>query len=633
MPTVPSYDSLTITPNNPEARVSTPEFKNFAPAEGDARGKALMAAGNVTARITADIMETANKVRTAEAINQLTEHGVALQYAKPSTNEDGTRNEGGFVNVVGKDALERKNPDGSLSGRTLSDEYTGRLVAKAAEIEKGLGNDSQRMMFRAQAAELANRFKGIVTAHESKQFTLYNDSVQTGIIKTNQEVILANPLDKDAVDGALVKINNATTAKLLLAGKSTEEIDAEKKLISAKSISDGIKLLLTPKANGDIDYEGAEAFYNTYKDQMKGTLYMAEANELLGKAGNAKQALAGADQIWSEMGPKGGYNAAVDIFKMRERANKLFADKPLVLKMVIEELNSKKSAFDGSQSESNAALTNSVMSIYMKTKDINKVISSPAFNALPAGVQFDITNHMENHKWVQEGRTLEEQQRRERVLELETGGVYLDYSNPDKLRNMSRAQVEALLPTLGFNRTNHLVAQWDQLQNKDYLLTSQMDTTQFKDIATEYGYKAASNPSGASQNEKDRLGDLKARIDLLIEKEAKDTHKPVSKERKTEIMRDAMNNQAKVDSGAWYKANPSMPLATMSEAEIKKIDWSTVVVPQTERTKIVEALETKYKQTQDPRYKPTEDNIKTLFVMNKSPAARKLYGNKDNGTK
>jgi hypothetical protein len=625
MPTVPQYDSLTVAPNNPEVRVSTPEFKNFAPAEEADRGKALTAAGNVLARVTGDIMETANKVRAAEAINSLTEHGVALQYAKPSKNEDGTENEGGYTNVVGKGALERK------SGMSLSDEYTGRLVAKAADIEKGLGNDAQRQMFRLAAADLTNRFKANITAHESKQFTAYHENVNEGIVKTSRSTILANPLDKDAVDDAIKKSNSAVEAIGKLKGFDDKQIADAQLQENAKSISNAIKLLLTPNEKGDINYDGAEAVYNTYKDRMKGTLYFQEANELLGKAGNAKQALSAADEIWAQYGPKGGYNSAVDIFKMKKEAEKLYADRPVLLKEIKNQLDEKKSGFDASQSEVNASGTNAAMAIFMKTKDPTKVMASPVFNSLPASVQFEMQTHMENYKWVQEGRTLEEKQRRERQIEYDSGADYLTYSDPDNLRNMTRNQVEALLPKLGFNRTNHLVGKWEQLQNKDYLLTSSMDQTQFKDIAAEYGY----NPykSNMSDNEKKKLGDLKAGIDLAIEAEAKRTHQPVSKERKAEIMHDALTNQAKVESGHWYSSNKSKPLVTMSEEDIKNIDKSSIVVPQTDRQKIIDALaEMRKKNPGDNRYEATEDNIKTLFLLNKSPAARKLY-EKNNAAK
>ena len=609
MPKVPTYDTFQVTPQvNPDVRVAAPEFQDFGGANAAKAGQAAISAGTAAARIGADIINDANAVRIDEALNKVNEAALALRYDKND----------GFENIKGEAALNRK------SGKPLAVEYKEKLDAAIKENSIFLGNDTQRKMFAIKANDLSTRFYAQANVHEVKQFTDYSLSVQEGSLKNAANAITLDPLNSENVKSNVEKINQAIYNAGKLKGLSAEQITATQAEALSGTHMNAVKALIDQE-----NTDGALAYFKEYKKDFNG-IQFAEAEKLLKQADVTKVAIAAASQLWEANKPK-TYNEPVDLFKMEEDARSMFANDPKKLAATISELRNRKSAFDSSQGEFNDANINTVGQFMRSNKSLVEIQGTVAFNALPGKAQLEITQAITDREYTMKQRsiaesdrvytlklrreheidrayTLEERSRRQR--EVNGMAKYFELSNPDVLAGMKRDAVAALWPKIGEGNTANLLQRWDSLQNKDNLITSRMDQEQFNAIAQQFDL----NPydSKKSTSEKAELGNLHNNINSKLEEAAKSVRRPLTREEKDTIMRTEMAKKVTLDG---FFTNSTKPIAQLSEK-----DKANVIVPNTERTLIIEQMRLKYEQTKLPVFAPTEENVKFWYLENKRGA-------------
>jgi hypothetical protein len=134
-----------------------------------------------------DMQTQANQLRVDDALNQAKEESFRLSYDK----------EAGFLNVRGKDAVER------ASGKPLADEYAETYKTHLTKISAGLGNDAQRQAFSRQANDMATSLYGSALKHEADQGRVWSDSVDESSIKLKLGDVGTNFNDPAKVDLAI----------------------------------------------------------------------------------------------------------------------------------------------------------------------------------------------------------------------------------------------------------------------------------------------------------------------------------------------------------------------------------------------------------------------------------------------
>ena len=596
MPTVPTYDNFTVKPTvNPDVRVTAPEIQDFSAKQAALSGQAMQTAGSAVARIGADIQNEANMVRADDATNQFQEAALALQYDRAA----------GFASVTSESALNRE------SGKPLAVEYQEKLQQKIDEIGSKLGNEQQRKMFGQRARSILMSFYTKATIHENKQFQDYTLSVQEGTIKNASNAIVLNPLDTANVEANLAEINRAIYTTGKLKGMSAQLIESVQREAASSTHLNVIKALLTPNEKGEVNTEGAEAYFKQYGGQFNG-VQKAEAAKLVGAADQARAAINGASEIWNQFGPKATpenpniYNQPVDIFAMEEQVRQRYKDKPAVGKAVIDELRSRKQAFDSSQSEFVASNVNEVSRLLMTGAGMNKVRASAAFQALPESNQRQIIDHENDRAHILSQRASADRNRAEIELARKNFAAYLDYSNPEKLAGMTRQQVEALWPALGRDQTSTLVQRWDSLQNKDARLTATMDQSQFNAIAQDLGFRPYD--SSKSESKKAELGRVHYQINQILDAEAKAKRQPLTPQEKEGIMRREMAKMVTVQ-GEWFGTDEvRLPQLTDEQA-------SRVVVPKTQRAALASEMAQLYAVRKNKAFAPTEENLRNYYLL------------------
>lgn len=176
------------------------------------------------------------------------------------------------------------------------------------------------------------------------------------------------------------------------------------------------------------------------------------------------------------------------------------------------------------------------------------------------------------------------------------------YSDVEKLEKMSPTDIILLEPKMGLQHVQTLLNRREQLQNREGRLTAKMDDDQFKAIATEYGFNAYK----PTAKQKEVLGLLQSRVDMMLEDAAKKKRGPLSKEEKAAIMKDAMKQEVEIDGFFFNSTKPALTLTPAEEAK--------VIVPAGERKIIVETLRELYNTNKSAEYAPTEENIRKLYI-------------------
>jgi hypothetical protein len=179
---------------------------------------------------------------------------------------------------------------------------------------------------------------------------------------------------------------------------------------------------------------------------------------------------------------------------------------------------------------------------------------------------------------------------------------------------MTRGQVQALLPSLGNDLTSHLVTKWDALQKPAAKMEARIDKQDFDHIADTMGL----SPFKANTEDKKRqLGELQFRVEQVIDRAQQAKKAPLTREEKMTIMRSELANTVTVDS--FWSSPKQVPVISL-----RQDDLANVEVPESDKAQIAEALRTMFERTRSPMYAPTEQNMRRLYLTQKSKAAASL---------
>lgn len=596
MPKVPEYGaapqvSPAALPGVRQAPSTNANMLGEGARQASALGAGLMNTGQSFAQIQIDQQNEANAVRVDDALSQAKAAALDLTFNQQS----------GFSTLKGDAALNR--PD----GKSLDQEYGDKLNQRLSEIADSLGNDAQKRAFQMKANDIALSLRAQAQQHVSQQYQAYKLSVQEGTAKTAANAIALNPLDEKNVTENADELRRAVYNAGKMQGRSAEEITALQNETVSRAHTDALKVLMERD-----DYTGAQAYYDKYKDQLTG-LARADVGEKLKVAGNALVATKSADEVWSQFGPKMD-GQPVELDKMEAAAREKFAADPLKAKATIAELRERAAAFNSSEAERSAGNINKVMQAYGQGKGLAALQRMPEFLALPGAKQTEIIQHVSDRAHMLMVRGEEDRARAEAAMARRGFGAFLAYSDPNTLASMSDAQVQALLPVLGNQLTGHLVEKKRALTSADAHMTATIDNEDFNHIADSMGLKPYEN--NKNEDDKRALGELKYRVETLIDMAQRQKKLPLTRDEKQEVMRQEMARKVSVDNSWWF-GSTQVPVIQMTPDQAGR-----VVVPSGERAKIVDALRTMYqKNPNNPAYAPTEDNVRRLYLRSQSPAA------------
>lgn len=365
------------------------------------------------------------------------------------------------------------------------------------------------------------------------------------------------------------------------------------------------------------DPAAAQQYFTKYKGEMD-TRTREALDARVTEVSAISDGEKAADAIWSAKGPK-QYNEGVDLFTLETDARAAYPNDPTRQKAAVAALRERTNAFNKSQTEMNAQNTNGVYGLLDKGTPITKVMQSTQWLALPEKDRRQITLQLESQAAARESRAaaaesraFTREQRQDRQLLQGNAGEYLRFTDPNALAKMTRPQVEATRALFGFDGAQHLLNKWDSIQGKEAQLDAKMDKQDFDMVADTMGL----NPfkTGMSENEKRALGMLHYRVEQVIQAEQRKLGKPLQREAKMDLMRKEMANTVMVDN-TWPFSNENKPVIALTPDDVRNVE-----IPKADRTRLTALLQKGYTATKNPAYAPTEDNLRMLYLREKSPA-------------
>ena len=622
VPKVPTYDQFTVQPSDAALpRFSAPDMPIVAGKEATALGEGMMKLGNAASHYAEKIQAEANQLRVIDATNEAVKAQLALTYDKDN----------GFLNFKGKAALER--PD----NKPLDVEFTEKFENQLAIIEEKLGNDQQKKMFRQASAGLTRQFMGSVNSHVAAEYKDYQVGVQNGVIDVatqkmtlnwgdpkmvaeQQNLIKAAQAERDknlppeqreanlvkalspgntAVISAAVDAGNTTYAKEYLT-QNAQYITPENRLVLARAVETGDFEARTQKFAEDIYTEAKgdktkalqlarERYSGKDEDRTVERLKVRFAED---KEVDPTKVQTESERILAAS--KGDVKAALALAR-----NELEGELENSVVQKITQMDTERVALkERGQREAKEA----GFAAYNKTGSFSKIPATVLAAMDPTDVA-NLKQFAENRAYTQTLRGEAAERRKQAALYRSAAPEFLTlYSDIEKLEKMSPTDIILLEPRLGPQHTESLLKRREQIENREGRLTAKMDDDQFKALATEYGFNAFK----PTTKQKEVLGLLQSRVDMMLEDAAKKKRQPLSKEEKAAIMKDAMKQEVEIDGFFFNSTKPALTLTPAEEAK--------VIVPAGERKIIVETLRELYNTNKSAEYAPTEENIRKLYI-------------------
>jgi hypothetical protein len=329
-----------------------------------------------------------------------------------------------------------------------------------------------------------------------------------------------------------------------------------------------------------------------------------------------------ATTIWEKFGPK-DRNAPVSIFAMEQEARKLAGSNEDVQKAAIAGIRERASGFNAEQAEYKAGNIAGVWSQLDSGKSFKQIQLSQEWLNLSGTERHQIKKDIEAEATMRENRAaarsakeLSELQRTEHLNFLKNGDEYLTITDPQVLRGMSRAQVEAQRGKFGMSATQHLLSMWDSIQNPAKFGEAKMDADDFYEVAASLGLDPANKKD---KNMRNQVGALRFHVEQVIDYEQTKVKRPLTRQEKLDLIRTELSRKVLVNPGV-FSFNKSVPVIALTKEQAEK-----VVVPVDARAKISEAMGIQYKKTNNPMSAPSEANLKQWYMKSISPGGSATF--------
>lgn len=585
----------------------TPQVRSFNAGDTKDYGAAQMqeqgAATSKTGTSIAYIQDVLNDARAKELDNQLADHVREALYDP----------ENGYLGTAGKTAVDAR------SGVIKS------LQDKVKEIEQGAKNDMQKALFgKAARARLQSAYLHI-DGHALNQAKIYGgaeakarmdgarlDAVQNwagwedpGGVYARSKALMSR--EARAVASVAGIPEDSEQYKLLTQGALTQ--------LHADVINNMISLGQTGAAKKY--YANAVSNKEILPDKLD------ELNSKVKMATTATEADNLASQVWSEFMSGKNRNEAVSLFQMTERVRTLAGDNEDVQKSAIAGIKERYGEWNGEQAEFKAQNISGVWKQIDAGVPMKKMQLSPSWMALSDTERHQIRKEMEAEAATRAARNaanssreLTDLQRQEHLNFLKNGDSYLTVTDPNVLKRMSRAQVEALRGKFGMEPTKQLLDKWDAIQDPRKYGEAKMDTDDFNAVARSLKLDPLDTKNKEMRN---KVGALRFHVEQVLNLEQIQKKAPLTRQEKMEIINKEMSRQVLVNPG-YFSTNKKVPVITLTAKQAEK-----VVIPNIDRKNIAEAMKIRYNATGDASYAPTEANLRRFYLMSISPGGAATF--------
>lgn len=467
-----------------------------------------------------------------------------------------------------------------------------------AQSTYGAGlNGQARSAFDARSGAVRLAGTETLMRHEQAQKNRSVVESANASAQTSANLAVSSPTP-ETIGNALRTIDTSTRAVAALLGQ-TEEQRAHSALALTSQMHKGIieRLALT-------DPDAAKAHYYGNKRQIVGADYPA-IEKHLDTAGMADKAQKEGARIAAKYGPDQTAQAqaeidALDIPAQQKRA-------------VRDEVEHRHMVRQQDQNALHASATGKVMAAYSQGATLAQLHKLPEWAHLRDGGAA-IKEHVTDRQHALAMRGEADRARAMRELGLKNFAAYGQYSDPRAINAMTREEISALLPVIGPDLTMDLLRKKDTfVKSEEKVRAATMDANDFNDVANKMGLE----PFDKNQSEADkgRLNELHVRVEGLIDQWQRDNGREMPREEKRRLMSTELGRMVTLPGAVWgTNAKPAILLKPDEVSRIVRIDMT-----QQDKDEFLARMETLYKRTNDPQYKPTDANLARYWLSLKRP--------------
>jgi hypothetical protein len=535
MAKVPVYNEQQVDPSPLRApqldSVVSPALLGEGARQQAQLGGALMKSGGAVSDMAVHMQdrENADSVLRAE---------VALKDAYIKQEQDWTANRKG-----------RFAKDLTLDANKWFDEETKKH-------SDTLGNAEQRRIFAQRTAALRESGLRSVSRFETAETERSHDEALEASIGSSIGLAAQTPTTQN-IEDARANIVGLYTRQ---AGRKGWEPEVLKDKVLQKTTALHENVIKGMAVNDPV---GAAAYFETHKKEIDG-----KRHDELGKFAKDVSANAIGDQVagalWGKHGPKTD-NEPVNLDEMETKVREALKGNDVAVKAAISSLRERTSAFDKGVRERAAANAAAVSVAAMRGDSLAAIRAMPEFQKLDGTKQAQMLEHIETTRYVRGQRNRAQADQADADLARKNNAAYLVYSDPNVLKDMTRNQVLALLPSLGRTYTEHLLQRWDSLEKGGAkVLAAQIDADDFNHVAQGAGLRPFDPKK--TEEEKAMLGELKYQIEQRIDQEQVKLKRPLTRAEKLQLFQQEMDNKVLVDR-MWPLSDPSKPSILLTPKE------------------------------------------------------------------
>jgi hypothetical protein len=430
---------------------------------------------------------------------------------------------------------------------------------QADMIASNLTSDRQRQAFaRAREQRRSSILEGI-ERHTARELAAYDKGEAEAGLTTAVNLAIANAENVPRVAEELARVEQIVETHAAVLGLSGPE--ARHAFVA--DLRSKVHVGVVERLIGLDRDQDAQEYFHEVRDQLNGSA-IGPLEEKLELATTDGEALRASEEIWTALGPTDDTEPiALDV--MEAEARRRFAGNTKVLRATIDWLRQRKAGVDSGRKEREDAVLSDVWGAVLDGRSMTEIRRLPAFVAAPGRVQIQIRDYYANESWrneqraatragraaAEESRALTRLQREDKLREMDGWAAYFDLSDPQRLRDMSRGEILAQLPTLGREHVNRLLTDQEQLLRSDAAVRSAtIDTELFNSIANEAGLDYVFD-SQKSNAQKANIGQLQATVEAEIARRQQAKNGVLTYDEKRATMEAIVQQRVKVDDWFW----------------------------------------------------------------------------------
>lgn len=420
----------------------------------------------------------------------------------------------------------RKSKQGRFAKDLTADtkKWWGDQLQKHSQ---NLQTEDQRRLFMSRVQGFRQQSLESMSTWEAHQLDKSHDEAWLADKNVTTSNAAANPTPTN-VDSARLDIERLNKYQAVRKGWEGAQLEAENlkdKTNLHKQVLQGLALNNPSEAT---------KYFATYKDEIDGSLH-AELGKFAQQASANHVGETTADEIFKTMGPKYDTQPA-ELDKMEAKLREQLKGNEYAMKTGVAALRDRVSAFDKGRQEREQSTEATVWRAVARGATPSQVKAMPEYLQLKGDKQASIVDHMESRAYTKSAQA-EAQKTRDGFA------AYLKYSNPEVLSGMSEDQIVNLTGTLGDTLGGHLMEKKRSLGGK--VVEARMDQDDFNHVAQEAGLRPFDPKK--NEDEKAALGELKYRVEQLVDTEQARLKRPLQREEKLQLMRREMDNRVLTD--------------------------------------------------------------------------------------